>query len=176
MIEGLTNAAMAFAATDWLAALWDHGAETTAAEARNNKAVQPPASLQRILEAMPPAEAEPRLAQLLDARADWQFWRISAAIAVLPRPWSQSLALRFLKWFWRVAGKSDLHSPAYYEWASSAATAGVAIPESCFDEALRDRPAAIEDETKQIWQTPFENFQETIRLRRRLREALASTH
>jgi hypothetical protein len=173
LIEGLIAAALAFGSTDWLAALWDHVLAADATANQTGVAKNRIAWLQAILAALPPAEAEPRLAQLLASSANWEKLNLSAVLQVLPRPWSQSFAGQYLRWFWRVASRAqpgDLHN-----WSTSMAIAAVAIPQASFGEALRQCPQVLEQQTDQFWLKQCEGFQDVVHLRQRLRDALGPT-
>jgi hypothetical protein len=173
LIEGLTTAALALGSTDWLAALWDQLLAADAMANQQRLARNRIAWLQAVLAALPPAEAEPRLAQLLGSSANWETLNLSAVLEVLPRPWSESFAGQYLRWFWKVASRAqsgDLHN-----WSTGMAIAAVAIPQASFGEALRERPRVLEQETHQFWLKQCEGFQDVVRLRQRLCDALGQT-
>jgi hypothetical protein len=172
VIEAWTAAADLFHATDWTSALWSFWLDRGAQAKNNDSKVQRDQTLPRLLTMMLPEDVERLLSRALFGghHADLP---VTALIDALAAPWSADFGSAYLTNIRRALTGND--SNQRMVWASSLATASIALPPECFRESLREwRLPEAEDYYARYAQKELDQFLETVQTRARLRELICS--
>ncbi len=166
--EAIAKAATLFHAEDWMRAIWDFAWQR--GEQKPNES--PPDFLDDILAVMPPVDAEPRLMKILAAGAYSDAADLNAALGAVSGIWSEEFSRVFLNWLWKNYGSTSTQSYPSANWRNGAIAAAVRLHCACFDDALRSPHSRDEKSGYDYWHELLESFQDSIRLRKRLYEAL----
>jgi hypothetical protein len=171
VLQGWTEAAARFAATDsqselWLTPLWNHwaGAVERMKGAGRALALE---RLKTLLPSMARGEAERGMLNLFTAAADGDHVETLALLSLLPRPWSAEFGTGFLALVRQVLAKRSDNTA--YQWANTLFIAGRALPADAFPAALADWVVA-EVQKSAAWQVnaverEIDQFMEVIQTR-----------
>jgi hypothetical protein len=182
LIDGFTRAALLHRDSHWAGALWDYWlrhAEHTGGHRR----LQHTHMLASLPALLAPAEAERHIQTLFQQGANLQGNPWHELVADLPTPWSEDFSAACLTRLRDFAQASTFAGQLYYNfWSQSLDTIARSIAPACFLPALEvadpvaDRLSAGPPADWQLRQRDeaLARFAATIRLRRRIRQVLAS--
>jgi hypothetical protein len=171
LIQAWSSAAVWFAATDWVDALWSYWlqGDDKVAKQKNQRR---DAALPSLLATASKTHAEELLAEaLLRKRLTGLPYRI--LLGALAKPWSAKFGSGYVQ-----AMRATFVAPERserFELAETLPTAAVALPATCFAEALADWQLPESDDyySRHI-ANQVAKFQDTVHTRSRLRDAIIS--
>ncbi len=166
VIEGWTRAALNVGDSDWLAALWPYWATDRGQAGFHGVATE---LLGAILTGLPAERVWPLALETLDqgATVDRSAWTTIAPL--LPRPWDESLAARYLDALARRVREQRNYDP----WLGTLEVAALALPSALFRSAQREWQ--VHDPNSwwsQRWLHALERFTATIAMRGRIHDEI----
>lgn len=175
IVDGWSQAALKHRAAPWFVPLWNWW---QAYLARTKQADMSDANLcERILQAMPQAEAEQVVLALLRAESDTGI----ALLSSLPRPWSLAFAQVYLNLlrahYQKLQQQQQSKKHPYYDpWIRSLSDAALALPVACLAGAQQHwEPLGTDEDSS--WQIrslneAFQTFVTTIQFRQKIHEEI----
>jgi hypothetical protein len=172
LLDAWSRAAMLFHQQAAIQALWDYWHQWEPAR-NDSKKPLPQMLLVELMKSMDPAAVESRLTLLLGETEAVVPW--TPFLPALPHPWSVAFAKTYLTGLRKAVQKICATQKATFDnWYASLETASLALPEACFDEALKawELPENA-DYGLGAWRTALDKFTGVIGLRREFLDALA---
>jgi hypothetical protein len=175
LCTGWTRAALLFRTAPWAAPLlaWWYALEPDTAGRTL------PDAYRDLVRLMPQAEAEGLAMDLLRLAGDSLTGVGVAVLDALPRPWSAQFGRLYLERLERHASRLRSSNPPTvpHHWQSTLATAALALPIECLDEAGRtgevpDTGAMWARSWYVYWQREWNMFSETLQIRRQLTQEI----
>lgn len=174
--DGWSRSALKHRATHWLMPLWQWW---QACLAKKKQTDMSDANLcERILQAMPQAEAEQVVLALLHEKSD----EGTTLLSSLPRPWSQAFAQAYLSllraYYQKLRQQPPKNHPHYDPWIRSLSVAALALPVTCLAEAQqRWEPLEEDEDGNSSWQIRslnelFQTFVTTTQFRQKIYEEI----
>jgi Family of unknown function (DUF5691) len=170
LIMGWTDAAHAFADTDWRLALWHAWLDLMASDPKGDVQKNAlDADLPAMLAAMPPPEAEPCLLAALESPLDISHAVLLDCLRRVGKPWGAGLGSACLARLREAAATQRSATVALLPMAARA------IPRDLFAQALAPWPEFASDNyIDKAWAREIANFIETVQLRKTLIEETRS--
>lgn len=176
VIEGWSRAAINYRVLDWMTLLWTWWFEyyQESSEKRSGAGY---AYIEQLLQQMPGPVAEKLILDLFRKKKEDQLTEWGVLLSGLPRPWGKELARNYLRLLRAHCTLEKLQASSFNPysdpWFNDLATLALALPASCFAEALQ--PWDIPEDSK--WQIQYvhqrlREFTETIHMRQKIEEEI----
>lgn len=166
LVESWSKAALLHDTTNWISSLidmWHYLLKKSKNYALLELAIQ-------MIRCLPQQEAEDVIAHIIFEDTHWH-----TVLAVLPQPWSHKFGEACLQALQDHICTLKKNDPSYYEWNQILDIAAIALPESCFEQALQSWEMPEEEKSGWVisyWRNNLTDFSEVIRIRKQLMEEI----